>query len=246
MYNGINIAIVVPAFNEEDFISSVINSVPDFADYIIIVDDASADKTLSVVEHSQRRNIFIEKHSVNGGVGSAIVDGYKRAIALGADIVVVMAGDAQMSPDDLPSLLEPLSSGEADYVKGNRFSSFVNLRSMPGLRIVGNFTLSIITKVVSGYWGIFDSQCGYTAISRNALLSIDLDRLYKRYGFPNHILIMLNAHNFRVKDVPVKAIYAGERSKLKILPFIARIIYLLPKWYIWRIFFKYDLLKCRY
>jgi glycosyltransferase involved in cell wall biosynthesis len=147
------------------------------------------------------------QHPRNRGVGAAIATGYRRALELGVDAVAVMAGDGQMDPRDLPSLLQPVVDGSADYVKGNRFARADVWRLMPPARLAGNVALSMITKITSGYWRVFDSQCGYTVASRRALAVIDAAGLFPRYGYPNDLLARLHASQMRVADVPVRAVY---------------------------------------
>ena len=212
MYRGHTVAVVVPAFNEQGAIARAVRTVPGFVDRIIVVDDASADATAPRARRMGRRGLEVVRHAENRGVGGAIVTGYQRALALGVDAVAVMAGDGQMDPADLPALLDPIVSGRAGYAKGNRFRSGEVLRAMPPARIVGNVLLSLATKVVSGYWSSFDSQCGYTAIARAALEAIDLDRIFPRYGYPNDLLARLHAVGVTVVDVPVRPVY-GPRWK---------------------------------
>jgi glycosyltransferase involved in cell wall biosynthesis len=212
VYRGLSVAVVVPAFNEESAIASAIRAVPGFVDRVIVVDDASSDATFRLASRSRRRTLETVRHVKNRGVGGAIVTGYRQALALGMDVVVVMAGDGQMDPADLPALLDPIAEGSADYVKGNRFLRPEVWRVMPLSRIAGNVLLSCATKVVSGYWQIFDSQCGYTAITTKAILALDLDRVFPRYGYPNDLLARLHRHGVRVKDVPVRPVY-GPRWK---------------------------------
>jgi glycosyltransferase involved in cell wall biosynthesis len=217
MYRGLSVAVVIPAFNEERAIARAIRTVPGFVDRIIVVDDASRDRTGRLARRSWRRGLEVVRHGANRGVGGAIVTGYRRALALGLDVAVVMAGDGQMDPGDLPALLDPIAAGRADYVKGNRFARGDTWRVMPWTRIAGNVLLSLATKVVSGYWGSFDSQCGYTAIARRALERLELDRLFPRYGYPNDLLARLHAAGARVVDVPVRAIYgAAWKSGIKL------------------------------
>ena len=218
MYRGLSTAVVIPAFNEELAIGAAIDTVPDFVDHVIVVDDASHDDTLNQACRPRKgRALHLVRHGKNRGVGAAIVSGYRFALDLGADVVAVMAGDGQMDPADLPGLLDPLVDGRADYAKGNRFAHRSVWRVMPKSRIAGNLLLSFATKVTSGYWRVFDSQCGYTAITRRALQRLDLDRLFPRYGYPNDLLARLHAAQARVVDVPVRPVY-GEAWKSGIRP----------------------------
>ncbi|HEX2569710.1 MAG TPA: glycosyltransferase family 2 protein [Polyangia bacterium] len=210
MYKSLRVAVVIPAYNEERALPGTLRSVPGFVDHVVVVDDASRDATHKIALRSRRRSIpwDVVRHEVNRGVGAAIVTGYRQALARGADVAVVMAGDGQMDPADLPGLLDPIAAGRADYVKGNRFTRLgVTWRAMPRARFFGNVLLSLATRVTSGYWHLFDSQCGYTAATRRALEAIDLDRMFPRYGYPNDLLARLNAAGMRVVDAPVRPVY---------------------------------------
>jgi glycosyltransferase involved in cell wall biosynthesis len=207
VYCGLRVAVVVPAFNEAAKITRAVAAVPPYVDQVIVVDDASRDATSRLAARTGDARVVLVRHGSNRGVGGAIVSGYRRALALGADAVAVMAGDGQMDPADLPALLQPIADGRADYVKGNRFAHPDLLRVMPRTRLVGNVLLSLATKAVSGYWHVFDSQCGYTVASRAALEAIELDRVFERYGYPNDVLARLHAAGARVVDVPVRPVY---------------------------------------
>jgi len=212
MFHQLRVAVVIPAYNEQRAIAQTIDTVPAFVDHVLVVDDASTDATAEVAGALCSARIELLRHSANRGVGSAIATGYRRALALAVDVAVVMAGDGQMDPDDLPALLAPIAAGSADYVKGNRFLHPAIWTTMPAARIVGNVLLSAATRVTSGYHHVFDSQCGYTAIARAALERIALDELFPRYGYPNDLLSRLAVSNARVVDVPVRPIY-GEHWK---------------------------------
>jgi glycosyltransferase involved in cell wall biosynthesis len=206
MYRQLRIVAVIPAFNEEEAIGDAIASVPSFVDRIVVVDDASRDRTSERASASPREPVVI-RHAVNRGVGAAIVTGYRDALAKKDDVAIVMAGDGQMDPLDLPALLDPIAEGRADYCKGNRFAHRELLTQMPTMRVVGNTLLSVATKVTSGYLHVFDSQCGYTAITSEVLRSLDLDAVFPRYGYPNDMLAHLRGAEARVVDVPVRPIY---------------------------------------
>jgi glycosyltransferase involved in cell wall biosynthesis len=208
MYQQLRVAVVIPAFNEEAAVGAAIAAVPDFVDHVIVVDDASTDATAAVAAAAAAaRPAAVITHVHNRGVGAAIVTGYRRALDLGCDVAVVMAGDGQMDPVDLPSVIAPIARGDADYVKGNRFLHPEVWRAMPPARIVGNLVLSAATRLTSGYRHVFDSQCGYTAISAAALAALDLDGVFPRYGYPNDLLSRLHVAGQRVVDVPVRPVY---------------------------------------
>jgi hypothetical protein len=184
--------------------------------------------------------IILMEHRQNHGVGATIVSGYKRALQENLEVVAVMAGDGQMAPEDLPRVLAPVATGEADYTKGNRLFRGESWEIIPHYRYLGNSMLSLLTKIASGYWHIADSQSGYTAISRTALERIRLDSIYPGYGMPNDILIKLNIHNFKVRDVSIRPVYnQGERSGIRLSKVIPRISWLLCKGFFRRLFEKY-------
>ena len=242
MYRDKIIAVIVPAYNEETLIGKVLKTVPAFVDHIVVVDDASSDGTGEVVKGQQKEDprIVYLRHPKNEGVGAAIVTGYKWARDNDIAISVVMAGDAQMDPKDLPSLLDPVVDEEVDYSKGNRLFTGKAWRIIPKTRYLGNAALSFLTKIASGYWHVADSQSGYGAVRLEVLKTIDLDGVYKRYGMPNDFLVRLNVYGFRVRDVSVSPIYGiGERSGIRISKVIFTLSFLLLKLFLWRLKEKY-------
>jgi glycosyltransferase involved in cell wall biosynthesis len=243
VYEGKTVAVVVPAYNEEKLIGTVLDTMPDFVDLVIVVDDASTDRTSDIVVSYHVRladRLLLVHHTHNQGVGAAIVTGYQQALVRHSEVVAVMAGDGQMDPDDLVRLVAPVARGEAEYTKGNRLFRGESWRMIPHSRYLGNAVLSLLTKIASGYWHIADSQSGYTAIARLALAWLDLDGIYKRYGMPNDMLIKLNAGNFRVRDVSVRPIYdIGEVSGIRMQKVIPTIAWLLLRGFGWRLKEKY-------
>jgi glycosyltransferase involved in cell wall biosynthesis len=242
MYRDKTVAVIIPAYNEEKLIGKVLQTIPPFIDHIVVVDDASRDRTGEVIKGYQKKEprIIYLRNERNEGVGGSIVTGYKWARDNVIDISAVMAGDAQMDPQDLPKLLDPIVEGEADYSKGNRLFTGKAWNLIPKTRYLGNAALSLLTKIASGYWHVADSQSGYGAITLKVLKTLDLDRIYKRYGMPNDLLVRLNIYQFRVKDVPVNPIYGiGERSGIKIYKVIFTLTFLLIKLFLWRLKEKY-------
>jgi len=180
------------------------------------------------------------QHKENQGVGGAIATGYKWCRDNHIDATAVMAGDAQMAPDDLPALLDPVVNGEVDYAKGNRLFTGEAWRTIPRVRYLGNAMLSFLTKIASGYWHVADSQSGYTVANLKVLQTIDLDGIYKRYGMPNDMLVKLNIYNFRVRDIPVSPIYnVGEKSGIRPIRMIPKLLILILRFFVQRMIQKY-------
>jgi len=226
--SGVRVVVVVPAWNEAPRIGRVVTGVPDWVDAVVVIDDASTDGTRDAALATGDERVDVVRHPHNRGVGAAIATGYRRALATPGspdDAFVVMAGDGQMDPLDLPSLVGPVARREADYVKGDRFQRADTARTMPPARRVGGLALSWATARAIGV-PISDSQCGYTAIARAACARLDLDALWPRYGYPNDLLSQLALRGLRIAEVPVRAIYADEVSRLKLrhVPVIAALV----------------------
>ncbi len=241
MYKRKKIAVVVPAYNEELLIEKTLKSIPDYIDKIYVIDDGSYDKTYETIESvSINDNRFVTiKHKVNKGVGAAIVTGYKQSLTDNMDIVVVMAGDNQMNPIHIPELIDPIIENVVDYTKGNRLLKASHMKGMSVWRKFGNSVLTILTKISSGYYDIMDPQNGYTAISKKALMTIDLDEVYPKYGYCNDILAKLNVSNFKVKDISIPAKYGSEKSKIKYGRYIIKVSWLLFSNFLYRLRMKY-------
>jgi glycosyltransferase involved in cell wall biosynthesis len=240
MLEGKRVAVVVPAHDEQELIATTLGTIPGFVDRIVVVDDGSTDATAERVRSFGDPRVELVTHDRNRGVGAAIVTGYQRAAEEGIDVVAVMAADNQMDPGDLATLAAPVARGEVDYAKANRLTTGQAWQLIPRTRYIGNAVLSLLTKIASGYWHVADSQSGYTAIGKDTLAVLDLDRVYTRYGFPNDLLVHLNVVNARVRDFPSRPVYGvGERSGIKYRQVVPRISWLLLKGFFWRLKEKY-------
>jgi glycosyltransferase involved in cell wall biosynthesis len=240
MLEGKSVAVVVPAHDEEALVGATIEGIPEFVDRIYVVDDASADGTAAAARATEDSRVVVIAHERNEGVGGAIVTGYRRSVADGIDVACVMAADNQMDPADLEAIVRPVALGEVDYTKANRLVSGEAWRTIPRTRYLGNAVLSFLTKIASGYWHVADSQSGYTAASRGILSQLDLERIYRGYGFPNDMLVHLNVWNARVRDVTARPVYGvGETSGIRYRRVVPRISWLLIKGFFWRMREKY-------
>ncbi len=244
MYKGNSIAVVVPAYNEEALIASTLADMPDYVDAIIVTDDGSTDGTVECVTKAARKDsrITLIRHARNEGKGGAVVDGYKRAFDQKHDIVAMMDGDHQMPPEHLPALLDRLIDEGYDAAKGNRFlASPGTLAAMPTYRVLGNILLTLLTKIASGYWSIFDSQNGYWALKAPILARLDLSRVARRYDLENSLLIYLNILGARLADVPIPAKYGDEASGIRLWRVSPRIVFTLLTGFWRRVLLRYVL-----
>jgi len=242
MYQNKLVAVVIPSYNEAKNIASVISGIPKFVDHIVVVDDASKDNTSEVVRNlsNDNKRLVLLQNSKNLGCGGALATGYKWAIENNIDIAVRMDGDGQMDANDIERLVVPIAMGEVDYTKANRLFSGEAYEKIPKVRFYGNAILSLLTKIASGYWHIADSQSGFSAIGKQALQTVNWDKMYKRYGNPNDVLILLNIFNFRVRDVITQPIYnVGEKSTMRVRKVVFTISWLLIKRFFFRLREKY-------
>jgi glycosyltransferase involved in cell wall biosynthesis len=241
MYEGRRVAAVVPAYNESAHISEVILRMPDYVDLIVIVDDASTDGTAQKAESMGDPRVQIVRNPAQRGVGGATLAGIRSALGRAADLIVKVDGDGQMDPARMVDLLQPLVREGYDYAKANRFLHSVALRQMPLPRLMGNFALTFLTKLASGYWHIFDPQNGYVAITADAARALDLDNIANGFFFENDMLINLNVFHRRVKDVPIPAHYGDEESKLRLNRVLMTFPFQLARGFCRRIWEKYML-----
>src|SRR5439155_15132614 len=247
MLAGKRVAVVVPAFDEERLLGATLAGIPLFVDRILVVDDASRDGTARIAHEraGEDQRIEILEHERNGGVGAAVITGYRRALEEGIDVTCVMNADNQMDATDLEAIAGPVAREEVDYAKANRLFTGRAWELIPHTRYLGNAVLSLLTKIASGYWHVADSQSGYTAIALPTLSLLDLDNIYRRYGFPNDMLVHLNVLNARVRDVPSRPIYGvGEESGIRLRRVVPSISWLLLKGFLWRMREKYVIRDC--
>jgi dolichol-phosphate mannosyltransferase len=211
------IAVVIPSYKVRNHILDVISRIGSEVNTIYIVDDVCPEFSGKFVENKIKDSrIKIIYNLENIGVGGATIVGYQQALLDKHDIVVKLDGDGQMNPEMIPYLISPIILGKADYIKGNRFYDISFLSSMPPIRIFGNSILSFISKASSGYWNIMDPTNGFTAIHKNALSVLPLEKISKRYFFESEMLFRLNTIRAVVQDIPLIAVYGDEISNLKV------------------------------
>jgi len=214
MYQGLRIAVVIPAYCEAERVAEVVRGLPSWVDHIIVVDDASTDGTAAAAESVNDARVVVLRHAQNEGVGGATITGFNKACELGADVLVKMDGDGQMDPAGLSVLLEPIRRGEADYTKGNRFLHGRELQQMPSMRRLGNIAVSFMAKMASGYWNVFDPANGYVAMHASVWPLLDQSRLARRFFFENSLLLELGLARAVVRDVYLPARYNDKVSHL--------------------------------
>jgi len=212
-----NTAVIIPCYKVKKHILAVIKGIGDKVDLIVVVDDSCPEKSGKFVEQNcTDSRVKVIYNSENLGVGGAVKNGYKYALKKDIDIFVKLDGDGQMSPQLINKIIKPIITGEADYVKGNRFFNIESIQKMPALRIFGNSLLSLINKFVNGYWNIMDPTNGFVAIHKNSLKLIPLEKIENRFFFESDMLFRLSIIKAVVVDVPMMAHYANEESNLSI------------------------------
>lgn len=219
------ICVVIPCYKVRTTILDVLKKIPEIVAKIVLVDDFCPEETGKYVETN-----FIDKrleiifHDINKGVGGAMISGYKRAMEMGASIVVKIDGDGQMDPSHIDDLTYLITSKEADYVKGSRFYFVKELRNMPFVRLIGNSILSFYNKLISGYWDIMDPTNGYTAIHTDILRMLPLEKISRDFFFESDMLFRLNTIRAVVKEIPVPVSYENNKSNLSVV----RVLFTFP------------------
>lgn len=257
MYKGHTIGVVIPAYNEEGFVGTVIETMPTFVDRIYVIDDCSTDDTWEEIlqyasaDAARESRSFPDdgtitsarvipiRHRKNRGAGGGIKTGYLHALADSMDVTVTVDADGQMDPDLMTRFLNPIVKGEADYAKGNRLANTEYRAEMPTFRLVGNWMLTVLTKIASGYWKTTDPQNGYTAISHEALSAVDVAGMYEYYGYCNDLLVKLNVEGMRVADVAMPATYGDEESSIQYGSYVPKVSSMLFQNFLWRLKARY-------
>ena len=222
MHNGWHVGVVIPAKDEELFIGPVLDTIPNFVDSVVVIDDGSSDETSKVAKTYQDKSYNLTVIRLEGiGVGGAIDAGHIEMLRNCPEpfVSVVMAGDGQMDPNDVTKVITPIIEQRCDYVKGNRFIHVDGVGNMPKVRRFASQILAFLTTLAAGI-AISDPQCGYTATSHNVLKEWNWAKSWDKYGYPNYWLIELSRLSFSVVEVPVKSIYGSEKSNLKMLRFL--------------------------
>lgn len=212
------IAVVIPCYHVASSIGKVLDAIGPEAGRIYCVDDFSTDETAAVIAQHARADsrVRLVRRPANGGVGAAVLDGYRAAVADGARVIVKIDGDGQMDPAFIAEFARPILEGKADYVKGNRFFSMRTVTSMPAVRLFGNAALSFASKLSSGYWNLFDPTNGYTAIHADIAALLPFDKIHCRYFFESDVLFRLSILRASIDELPMEAVYGGETSNLSV------------------------------
>lgn len=234
-------AVVIPCYQAAETIGPVIAAIGPEIWRIYCVDDASPDDTLDAIAAAALIDprVQVIARVKNGGVGAAVVDGMRAALADDATIIVKIDSDGQMNPAFVPDFVRPIEAGEADYVKGNRFFAVESVVKMPMRRLIGNAGLSFLTKLSTGYWEIFDPTNGYLAIDARVARLLPLDRLHRRFFFESDLLFRLSTLRARIIEQPIETVYNVEQSHLNEWRCLATFPFLHAQNFFKRLFYNY-------
>ncbi len=191
---------VIAAYNEDRFVGSVVLKTRHYVDHVIVVDDGSTDQTARIAEEC---GAIVIRHETNCGKAEAINTGLERARTMEAGVVILIDADGQHDPAEIPTLLAPIEADQADVVVGSRF---LGLKSeIPWWRIVGQHVLTVTTNVASGV-PLTDSQSGFRALSRKALLAFSF-RAEGGFSIESEMQFLVQQHKLTIEEVPVQMTY---------------------------------------
>jgi glycosyltransferase involved in cell wall biosynthesis len=242
MHSTESIAVVIPSYKVTRHILEVIATIGPEVSRIYVVDDKCPEGSGALVrKECVDARVVVLEHEENQGVGGAVITGYRAAIADGARVIVKIDGDGQMDPALIPGFVAPILAGDADYTKGNRFFNLEHIREMPPVRLLGNAMLSLLTKLSSGYWDLFDPTNGYTAIHADCARYLPFEKISRRYFFESDMLFRLNTLGAVVVDVPMDAVYGDEVSNLKVSKVVSEFAAKHVRNFLKRLFYNYYL-----
>ena len=203
------IVALIPAYNEERFIGSLVLSVQEYVDQVVVVDDGSSDRTAEI---AQKAGAIVVQHRSNQGKAAGVNTGFTYVRQLQPRALVMLDGDGQHCAEDIPTVIEPILKGEADIVIGSRF---LNIKSdIPAYRRVGQHGLTLITNLASGV-PITDSQSGYRAFSAQAIERLSFGQA--GFSIESEMQFLARDHQLHVIEVPINVIYAepAKRNPVK-------------------------------
>ena len=189
---------IIPAHNEENNISKVINEAKEYVSNIVVVDDGSKDNTS---EEAKKQGVIVLNHIINLGKGAALKTGCDYAVMQGADEIIVLDADSQHEPSKIPDFLNELN--EADVVLGYRKLS----KEMPSILKFGNWFINKITRLLYGI-NLHDTQCGYRAFTADAYQKIRWKS--SNYSMESEMISNIGKRKLKYKEIPIKTIYADK------------------------------------
>ena len=223
--------VVIPVFNEEKSIFDIINKVFNHCDKIIVVNDCSTDGSKEILESIKNDNLIIVTNEKNLGIGGATKVGIKKALEIGAKIIIKFDGDGQHSSNDIPEFINLIEKENYDFVKGNRFKSSIS--QMPAVKILGNLISTNLQKIVTGNFSVSDPNNGFIAFKASIFDSIQFKYLRNDYFFENSLLLNLVIFKFKISEVPIQTVYGEEKSSIpifigsiKLVPVFLKLLYL--------------------
>lgn len=223
--------VVIPVFNEEKSIFDIISKVFIHCDKIIVVNDCSTDGSKEILESINNDNLIIVTNEKNLGIGGATKVGIKKALEIGAEIIIKFDGDGQHSSKDIPEFINLIENENYDFIKGNRFKSSIS--QMPAVKILGNLISTNLQKIVTGNFSVSDPNNGFIAFKASIFDRIQFKYLRNDYFFENSLLLNLVIFKFKISEVPIKTIYGEEKSSIpifigsiKLIPVFLKLLYL--------------------
>ena len=184
---------VIPAHNEEQTVERVVKDTLKHVDKVLVVDDASHDRTGAMARRSGAITI---RRNISQGVGAAMSTGLTKALELGANIIVTLDADGQHNPQEIPKLIEPVIKGEADLVVGSRFLG--SIENPDPVKMLGNrlftFIISRMTRIK-----LTDTQCGFRAFTQKVVNSPN----FSSFTYTQEMVIRAAKDGFIIKEVPV-------------------------------------------
>ena len=202
-----NVTVILPAYNEEVSIGSIVLLTRFYADKVIVVDDGSLDRTAEI---AKKAGAEVVVHKANMGKGGALKTGFKAAVEMGADVIVTMDSDGQHNPADIPKLIAPIIEGDADIVNGSRYLNGLG-KNTPIYRRVGQTVLDRVTDISSGV-KITDSQSGFRAFAASTINRFRFDA--QGMGIESEMLADAGKAHLRIKEVEIGVRYDVECSTL--------------------------------
>lgn len=195
---------LIPAYNEETSIAAVVAQAKGYLP-VLVVDDGSHDSTADLAESAGARVI---RQTPNQGKGAALVNGFRQALALGADAVIMLDADNQHDPQEIPAFLDAYAKTTADLIIGQR-----DFRYMPRLRRTTNTFGTWVFSWAAGQ-PVPDNQSGYRLLSRR-MIEATLNSRETNFEFEVEMIVLCIQHGYHLEWIPIRTIYGNEKSHIR-------------------------------
>lgn len=228
------VLVIIPTYNERENISRFLDEVLEKGVDVLVVDDASPDGTAAVVKAHPMfgKSVHILERPRKLGLGSAYVEGFRWALAMGYDLVIGMDADFSHNPNDIPRMID--MTRQYDLVIGSRYVSGANVVNWPLRRLLLSYFANLYARAMVSMWDIKDLTGGFKCYRRRVIEAMPLDRIESDgYGFQIETNFIARQKGFSIVEIPI--VFTERRAGMSKM---SRRIMWEAFWLVWKLAFR--------